>query len=266
MNVPVVDLSAWTGEVQDDDWNCLWDMGIRGAVVQAYGGRPGGTGPNPHAQQQLAGAARRGMHLAAYTWPSWAWRPALDNLGPFASKIQALALDVEAGAPAHPDQINDLRDAGIRPIIYTSASQWQKIMGNSPYRDTFAELGVDLWVAYYPRLVWDGRWPINVQDGMRYPVDGWSACVGWQFVGTTTLSDETWDLNIFEGSFFTDPESCPDCADLKAEVARLKERVVAIETANYKLNAKVINLELNRYGARTLARQTLDKLEENLNV
>lgn len=245
MSIRAVDFSAWTGTIEDEDWNYLWDQDVRLAIVQAYGGRPGGaTGPNPYAQQQLAGAKRRGMYLAAYTYPSWAWVEALENLGPFVSDMQALALDVEARAPVHPDQIDDLRAMGIRPIIYASAHTWSTIMGDSPFKDTFAEMDVGLWVAQYPYRDWSGQWPTNVQDGMRYQVDGWQRCVGWQFAGTTTLSDETWDLNIFEDDFIAQPPD--DCSD---RLAACEAQIAELEAALGLSEAEVANLRAVMHSA-----------------
>jgi len=258
MSIRTVDFSAWTGEIQDEDWNYLWDQGIRLAIVQAYGGRPGGTtGPNPFAQQQVEGAKRRGMHLAAYTYPSWKWVEALDNLGPFVSDMQALALDVEARAPVHPDQITDLRNMDIRPIIYASANSWNTIMGDSPYKDTFSEMDVGLWVAYYPYRVWNGQWPVNVQEGMRYQVDSWQRCVGWQFAGTTTLSDETWDLNIFEDDFIVQPPD--DCSDRLAACEGERE---ALAGALGRSEAEVANLQRTMRAAAQACDNTATSLRD----
>ena len=79
--------------------------------------------------------------------------------------------------------------------------------------------------------------------------------------GTYSLANAAYVASIQEESEPEDP-----CADLEAEVARLKERVVGLETTNYRLNTKVVKLETNRYAAKLLARQVVGKLEENLNV
>ncbi|KKL67018.1 hypothetical protein LCGC14_2139170, partial [marine sediment metagenome] len=109
--------------------------------------------------------------------------------------LRGIWLDVEATAGVHPDQIEDLRGAGIVPGIYASRNSWSNIMGaDTRFTD------VPLWVAHYRQ----GPWPTALREGdLPYVPNSWhpDLVVGWQWMGTTTLLDEQFDLNVFSEAF-----------------------------------------------------------------
>lgn len=197
--VRAVDVSAWTGEIADSAWASMHSSGIRLAIIQGYGGGPYGTGPNPYARQQLAGARRAGLTVAGYTWPPGQWPYAwdiLDDHGPFAF----IALDVEAGASVSPADMYGVARLDVEPVIYASRSSWTEIMG----ADTrFAPLG--LWDAGGRRYHGDLTWPDSL-DEEWVPYGGWTHRVGWQWHGSTPLFGETVDLSVFDADWLASLE------------------------------------------------------------
>ncbi len=193
----VLDGSAWTKEIAPSVWPALRSSGIRMYIPQIYGSGPGGTGLNPYLKQHVEGALAAGIVVpTGYTWPSWRWPESVAYWQKeLSTPLLCIWLDVEATAGVHPDQIEDLRGAGIIPGIYASRNSWSNIMGaDTRFRD------VPLWVAHYRR----GPWPEALQEGtLPYVPNGWprELVVGWQWLGTTTLKDEQFDLNVFDEAF-----------------------------------------------------------------
>jgi hypothetical protein len=201
--IRAVDCSAYQGAVSAETFRQLRALGVTAFVPQVYGSTPDGTGPNPYLAIQTRNALAAGLAVpGGYVWPSWGWPQALAHWQRTLPDLplRFLALDVEADAPVHPDQVRDLRSRGIEPVIYTSWSQWERIMGDSPYYSWFAENGVPVWVAYYPSRDWAGDWP-NTHLPPAYVPRPWAArpglVVGWQFRGTTPVAGSQFDLNVF---------------------------------------------------------------------
>lgn len=201
--VRTVDCSAHQGPVSRDVFRSLYDLGVRAFIPQIYGGTPSGTGPNPYLAIQVRNALAAGLVVpGGYVWPSWGWPEAVAYWQQQVPDVplRTLALDVEADAPVHPDQVNDLRLRGIEPIIYTSWSQWERIMGNSPHYHWFSDNKVPVWVAYYPSREWNGDWP-DTHVPPAYIPKPWQVrpelVVGWQFRGTVSVAGSSFDLNVF---------------------------------------------------------------------
>ena len=192
-----LDGSAWTKEIAPSVWPALRSSGIRMYIPQIHGSGPDGTGLNPYLKQHVEGAlAADILVLTGYTWPSWKWPESVAYWKKeLATPLLGIWLDVEAAAGVHPDQIEDLRDKGIVPGIYASRHSWSSIMGaDTQFQD------VPLWVAHYRA----GPWPEAMQEGdLPYVPNSWSRelVVGWQWMGTTTLLDEQFDLCVFDEAF-----------------------------------------------------------------
>lgn len=202
--VRAVDCSAYQGPVGQDVFRRLrGEHGVRLFVPQLHGGTPDGTGPNPYLGVQVRNALAAGLAVVGgYVWPSWAWPDALAHWQRTLPDVplRFLALDVEAEAPVHPDQILDIRARGIEPTIYTSWSQWERIMRQSPHYSWFADNNVPIWAAYYPSREWAGDWPETHMPPAYIPRP-WETrpalVVGWQFRGTVSLAGSSFDLNVF---------------------------------------------------------------------
>lgn len=205
-------MSEYGGAIPDAWWRELRDRhGVNGAVIQCWGGGSDAARANRHFQRQLQGALAAGLRVAAYCWPPADWRAALDHAsagggsafggGTAVERLAFFALDVEAGAPVAPEHVRGVRDAGLRPVIYTSPAAWAAIMGNTR---SFSDL--PLWLARYPRDL-PPEAPVAWEDDLAtafgsYRAGGWSAAAGWQFRGTTQLGAAQADLSIFAPSAF----------------------------------------------------------------
>ena len=196
--IRALDASAWTGEIADSVWLALYSAGIRMFIPQIHGSGPGGAARlNPMLKQHVEGALAAGIIAPmGYTWPSWKWPESVAYWKKELSiPLLGIWLDVEANAGVHPDQIDDLRARGIVPGIYASRHSWSSIMGaDTQFRD------VPLWVAHYR----GGPWPEALQEGdLPYVPNSWprELVAGWQWLGTTTLQDEQFDLNVFSDEF-----------------------------------------------------------------
>ena len=181
-----LDASAYTGEIAPAAWPALRSSGISVFIPQIWGGP---SGPNPYLAQHVAGARAGGLRVpGGYVWPPSRWADALTHwraqLGdPLPA---AVWLDVEAGAGFDGAMVSGLAMAGVQPGNYCSPSTWREIMGN-----TTAFLNLPTWLATYR----SGDWPASL------PTFAYGRVVGWQWQGTTTLLDESYDLSVFDAGF-----------------------------------------------------------------
>jgi LysM repeat protein len=192
-----LDASAWTNEIAPSVWEALISSGIKVFTPQIWGGGPGGTGPNPYLKQQVEGALAAGLKVfSGYVWPSWHWPDAVGYWEEELSiPLKVIWLDVEAGAGVHPDQVEDIIGRGFIPGIYASRTSWGSIQGTD---SRFS--AQPLWVAHYR----SGDWPTDVQEGeVPWMPDSWERPVGWQWMGTTTLHDEQFDLIVWDEEWVT---------------------------------------------------------------
>jgi hypothetical protein len=192
--VRAVDVSGWTGEISPAAWQSMRSSGIELAIIQGYGGTPGGLGPNPHAKQQSAGASDAGIQVAAYSWPPAEWRTAFLAVV-VRAPVSFVALDVEAGVGVTRLIVAQVKAAGLRPVIYASVSTWSEIMN-----DVTAYADVPLWDAGGRRYHGAIAWPATLEEE-RVPYGGWDRRIGWQWHGTTPLFGASVDLSIFDREF-----------------------------------------------------------------
>lgn len=194
--------------------------GFRMAIIQAWGGGPMRTGPNPYARSQLQNARAAGLDLAVYVWlPPDDTEQTEDliasALGPVMNfDLRFVSMDIE-GDRLHPTDPEARLDNAIHytglllpglPInIYTSAAMWPRVMGNSTKYAHYP-----LWHAAY---IGEGKeWPTELP-----PVNygGWTEAAAWQFAGTTPINGVGVDLNIVNydrlgiGSTVPEPEPGP---------------------------------------------------------
>lgn len=197
-----LDISAYQGEIPQAWFHARKAEGIGLCIVQLYGGgAPGGLGPNPYAQLQLSRARATGMQLAGYVIPSWAFSPGLDNAGEFLEELRFCALDVEDEKPVTREQVDGVRLRGVVPVVYTSASQWRAVMG-----DTLTFSDVPLWDARYlysnPPPYGERLWPAW-SEAVAY--GGWPARVAWQWQGDITVDGVRCDLNLVSDGWLRNP-------------------------------------------------------------
>lgn len=217
--IKALDVSSHSGPISVFKWRAAFEDGWQLAIVQAWGGLPGGgSGPNPHCSQQLATARVSGLLTAIYIVIPPDTDPhthllilrAKEAAGDEYQHVRAVAMDIEDEdrRPLHPtdpdarlmDAIDNVPD---KPVwIYTSLGMWPPMMGDSC---TFPD---------YP--LWDARWsPPEGLDGGFVPYGGWSECAMRQYQGTTLIHGISADLNVADLARLgleVDP-----CAALRAE-------------------------------------------------
>lgn len=217
--IKALDVSSHSGPISDGEWSRAYEDGWHLAIVQAWGGLPGGgSGPNPLCEFQLAGARGNDLLTAIYivippdTDPHTHHliRLAEEAAGPEYQHVRAVAMDIEDEdrRPLHPtnpdarlmDAIDNVRD---KPVwIYTSFDNWIHIMR---YSEAFCD---------YP--LWDGRWGFTdgLDDYWR-PYGAWDRCAMRQYCGTTMIHGISVDLNVADLARLgleDDP-----CAELRSE-------------------------------------------------
>jgi hypothetical protein len=98
------------------------------------------------------------------------------------------------------EHVAAVREAGLGPWVYSSASQWWAVMGSD---ETFASL--PLWKASYI----DGvrNWPEAPPAlPMSAGFGGWREARGWQVRGTTALEGVAVDTSFFDATAFVRTE------------------------------------------------------------
>jgi hypothetical protein len=217
--VPAMDVSDYSGPITGTQARRAYDMGIRLAIVQLWGGRSNGTvGPNRLAVQQLSSFHVAGCALAGYFWlpPDTTTKThslinsARDAADTYWSKLLAVAPDIEAIFPTEPlhptkpearlaDAIANVNRFGKDTPIYTSRYMWSILMRNS---DAFGDYL--LWEAFWDR---DAR--LHVPD--TYP-PGWDGRTIKQYTGSTNFAGihcclDVADLDALNPSPPPDPEA-----------------------------------------------------------
>lgn len=203
-----IDCSAYSGPIDPEKARAIVARHqIEAAVVQVWGGGPGGVGPNRWALHQLHAFHEAGCRLGVYVWPPSAVYSAMPMLLAIrrAFPIRFVALDVEGnGGEVRREHVDALIREKFRPVIYSSPGMWASLMKN-----TTAFSDVPYWEANYIRKFhdvlrrWNGKWPTEA-DRPWTPVTkgGWTFSPGWQFIGSTSLEGFTVDLNVFHPSIF----------------------------------------------------------------
>ena len=202
MVVRALDASAYTGQISPSVWPQLKAAGIEVFIPQIYGGGPGGTGPNPQLTNHVRGAIAGGLKVfSGYTWPPYKWEDAAVYWRSHLPDVPlgVMWLDVEAGAGVQHAHERGLASVGIPAGVYASRHTWQVEMDNDL---TFGHL--PLWVAYYA----PGPWPTVLPKSPSILPVGWNPeqVKAWQWLGTTTLRDEQFDLNVVSESLIPQEE------------------------------------------------------------
>jgi probable HAF family extracellular repeat protein len=204
-----IDISLYTPVPTSDEWQAMKQMGMSFAIVGGWGG----VSPNTDADDQLAGARLAGLHTAGYSLINFRSntdgrcqiKNALREFGPEAQYLKFLAVDVEEAlvpigydTPTQQQKavlrikeaVSEVIRAGIKPLIYTEASPWIKITGNST---EFRNL--PLWV----------HTKDHTPDLPSVNFGGWRNPIGEQYEENHTLPGIPRlivDLNVFETSIF----------------------------------------------------------------
>lgn len=206
-----IDVSSYSGRITLSQAKALKEQwGIQAAVIQLWGGGPGGTGPNRWMLSQAYALSSAGLEIGVYIWPPRAIAEYFEDIKAMVRGLIAVtgkrpfmvALDVEAGEKvslAHIQLASRLGPA----FIYTSPGEWKKIMGSTSFPD------VPLWEANYTRKfrtltgAWTGKWPTEEDHPWDPVTPGFKESPAWQFMGTTSLSGVSCDLNVFHPKLFS---------------------------------------------------------------
>lgn len=222
-----IDISASAGQPAAHHFENIRRQGYRFVIVGGWGG----VNPNPHAGVQLARARAAGLLTAGYCYLNFASpldgagqvREALAAFGPEAATLGFLAIDVETSARNQlapglrldpPDTVaqqvavariaeavEEVRRAGLRAIIYTKKSDWQRLTG-----DTSRFKDLPLW---NPRTMGGDAMQQPDLASPDHAFGGWTRRTGKQYELDTTLlaAPIPVDLNVFDLSAFLPAEA-----------------------------------------------------------
>jgi hypothetical protein len=200
--VKALDVSSHSGPVEVENWREAYDDGVRLAIVQAWGGRRGGSmGPNPHCRQQLWAAREAGLLTAIYVWippdtttdTSVLMQVAKDAAGDEYQHVYFIALDVEDPQhrplhPSHPEQRLENAIGHVeekRAVIYTSRSMWPALMKG--------------WEAFAWLPLWDASYDLGDELDVNFtPYGGWTRRAALQYQGTTNRYGISCDLDVVD--------------------------------------------------------------------
>ena len=207
--VRAVDMSEWGGELTAEECEGLKAEGVE-LVLIAANGKAGVGDRNDYFVQTAQAAYAAGLGVAAYVWPP----SFVDDFIPYIKSagvpLAFVALDVEGAVSIWARDIDVVRQAGFRPVVYTSETQWRKhtLRTEAP-----------LWDASY----FDGdgamnAWPNDVHAALWVPYGEWTSRVGWQFQGTTAVGGQSVDQNIFSREWlYGEPWWFPESLDYVPE-------------------------------------------------
>lgn len=268
--IRVVDVSEYTTTIPHSWWTQLRDeYGVKAAVIQAWGGGYVPGRRNEHYGQHVEGALKADMGVATYVWPPHEYERAFQWIEwcGYKEELALYAHDVEQGAGVTQLYLEDADQwLGRESWIYASPSSWNRIMGGG---QQYASRS--LWLARYPRsperhggnTVW---WPPRYNPFASYRVGGWQEARGWQFQGTTRISGESCDLNLFHADAFDRLPKEEEEKDMKPYLAwdidRKRVYLVGPWGATWITNSEDVTKFETRYGALdvTLHASTLDAL------
>lgn len=190
------DLSVFQGDVSQSSYDCLKKSGYNFGIIQVL------TSPgtiNPHAANDLKRAKAAGIeYLDAYIFlnfrkdPAAQTRESIEYLRNNGAPFGQVWFDIEAprlwGSCAENQKffaaaVKEAESMGVKPAIYSSASQWAPIMCGYT---GFSHL--PLWYAHY-----DGRESFSDFS----PFGGWSRPNIKQFQGTTSVCGTSIDKDWY---------------------------------------------------------------------
>lgn len=131
----------------------------------------GSCTPWSRSQAQLKMALDAGMKIAIYTRNPHCWSSGIDAAGPYVSKLQFFALDVETdpGLPVTREMVDGVKSKGVRPVIYSGSGMWPSVMGygNADFSD------VPLWDTNANLLEYPG-WRAKLDTPTPVAYGGWN--------------------------------------------------------------------------------------------
>lgn len=171
----------------------------------------GGTAPWWRTVAQLRMALSAGMKVAAYTRDPSTWAAGITACGPYVSKLQFFAIDVESeGADGGPGKlptramVDGIKAMGVRPVLYTGSGMWPAMMGSST---AFGD--VPLWdtdTSSPPASA--GAWVPNMNSPTPVQYGGWNTPatkrVIVQQAFNVVIDGITVDLNSVDPTFLLD--------------------------------------------------------------
>ena len=188
--------------IPDGEWfQRAYAAGFRLYVMHSTGW--GTCIPWDRAEIQLKMALDAGLKVAAYTRDPRCWKGGIEAAGPYMSKLQFFALDVETGGePVTREMVDGVAAMGIRPVIYTGIGMWHHLQGEGDFSD------IPLWDASGAHVNVNGwRADFLAPPPVRYA--GWNTPatmrIGVQQHMEFTLNGVNVDLNSFDASFLTVP-------------------------------------------------------------
>jgi len=195
-SVKVLDTAA---TITDPNWfRKAYNAGFRLYVMHSTAW--GTCTPWYRTEAQLKMALDAGLKIAVYTRDPSCWEGGIKAAGPYVSKLQFFALDVETGGiPVTRAMVDGVKSMKVRPVIYSGSGMWPQMMNNStafsdvPLWDTDTRnINYNKWQANYlsPTPVQYGGW--NTPTNMR---------IGTQQKFEHNLSGIRVDLNSFNATF-----------------------------------------------------------------
>ncbi|MDY7529445.1 MULTISPECIES: hypothetical protein [unclassified Cryobacterium] len=156
--------------------------------------------PAAHAQPQLQMALDAGLKVAAYTRNPACWQAGIAATGPYSTRLQFFALDIETGSPPLTrDMITGVQELGVRPVVYSGAAMWPLLMG-----ETTQFSDVALWDTATGPLDYPS-WTADVLAPEPVPYGGWNDSgnlrIGVQQEFERTLNGVRVDLDSFDAEF-----------------------------------------------------------------
>lgn len=222
-----IDISVYQGHPGENWWRRLARDGWELAIVGSWHG----ASHNPHAEANLLEAKRAGFHIATYVaLNAGSGRTAVRNgkqaCGRAWDDLAFVAIDCETDgiAPAIiSEAIDEVKQEGLRPIIYTAYWWWHGHFGNP---DSFRHM--PLWSADYD---------LDPALNLSPAYGGWTEAelVGKQYDGSTEhrhpmLYGVEVDMNIFDGSFVEEGDMAA-IAELRAELKQTRKDLEKVITA-----------------------------------
>ena len=128
--------------------------------------------PWSQTQAQLGAALTVGLKIAVYTRDPRCLEAGIQAVGPYISRLQFFALDVETdpGISVTRTMVNGVTALGVRPVIYTGSGMWSQVQGGNA--TSFAD--VPLWDTAASDNVNPRTWRPNLVAPAPVAYGGWN--------------------------------------------------------------------------------------------
>lgn len=188
--------------IDDPDWfKQAYEEGYRLYVMHST--KWGECVPWDRTQPQLKMALQAGLMIAVYTRDPTCYQQGIEAAGPYRSKLQFFALDIETdpGVPVTREMVDGVKAMGVRPVIYTGSGMWPDLQGSTA--DQFSD--VALWDAQATYDAPPASWRADMDNPRPVEYGGWNTVdnprIGVQQYFEYTLNGVKVDLNSFRASF-----------------------------------------------------------------